>query len=107
MDITGRNPALHAVDSHNMLCLNLIIEAGGNPDPTMPHGMFCRSPLTAAGFAGISGLLKLLLDFEANPSACIPEEMTAWNLITVLSFLCIFLRLISLPYKVAYYYVRH
>lgn len=77
MDITGRTPVLHAVDSHNALCLNLILEAGGNPDPTMPHGIFRSSPLTAAGFSGMPELLKLLLDFEANPNACNPEGMTA------------------------------
>lgn len=77
MDITGRTPVLHAVDSHNALCLNLILKAGGNPDPTMPHGIFRSSPLTAAGFSGMPELLKLLLDFEANPNACNPEGMTA------------------------------
>ncbi|KAL8754782.1 MAG: hypothetical protein Q9199_004117 [Rusavskia elegans] len=77
MDITGRTPVLHAVDSHNALCLNLILEAGGSPDPTMPHGIFRSSPLTAAGFSGMPELLKLLLDFEANPNACNPEGMTA------------------------------
>ncbi|KAL8874864.1 MAG: hypothetical protein Q9198_006703 [Flavoplaca austrocitrina] len=77
MDITGRTPVLHAVDSHNALCLSLILEAGGNPDPTMPHGVFRSSPLTAAGFSGMPELLKLLLDFEADPNACNPEGMTA------------------------------
>ncbi|KAL8891263.1 MAG: hypothetical protein Q9215_001676 [Flavoplaca cf. flavocitrina] len=77
MDITGRTPVLHAVDSHNALCLNLILEAGDNPDPTMPHGVFHSSPLTAARFSKRPELLKLLLSFEADPNACNPEGMTA------------------------------
>jgi len=77
MDITGRTPVLHAVDSHNVPCLRLILEAGGHPNPTMPEGIFRSSPLTAAGFAGMPEMLKLLLDFEANPNACNPEGLTA------------------------------
>ena len=77
MDITGRTPVLHAVDSHNIPCLRLILEGGGNPNPTMPKGIFRSSPLTAAGFAGMPEMLKLLLDFDANPRACNPEGLTA------------------------------
>ena len=77
MDITGRTPVLHAVDSHNTPCLRLILEGGGDPNPTMPKGVFRSSPLTAAGFAGMPELLKLLLDFDANPKASNPEGLTA------------------------------
>lgn len=77
MDITGRTPVLHAVDSHTVSCLRLILEAGGHPNPTMPKGKFRSSPLTAAGFAGMPEMLKLLLDFEADPNACNPEGLTA------------------------------
>lgn len=77
MDVTGRTPVLHAVDSHNISCLRLILEAGGHPNPPMPKGIFRSSPLTAAGFAGMPEMLKLLLDFEANPNACNPEGLTA------------------------------
>lgn len=77
MDITGRTPVLHAVDSHNVSCLRLILEAGGDTDPQVPKGIFRSSPLTAAGFAGLPEMLKLLLDFEANPNACNPEGLTA------------------------------
>jgi ankyrin repeat protein len=68
---------LHAVDSHDVNSLRVILEAGGNPNPTYPKGVFRSSPLTAAGFAGMPTLLKLLLDFEANPNACNPEGLTA------------------------------
>ncbi len=77
MDLTGRTPVLHAVDSHNIPCLPLILEGGGHPNPTMPKSVFRSSPLTAAGFAGMPEMLKLLLDFEANPNACNPEGLTA------------------------------
>lgn len=77
MDITGRTPVLHAVDSHNIPCLRLILLGGGDPNPTMPKGLFRSSPLTAAGFAGMPEMLKLLLDFDANPKACNPEGLTA------------------------------
>jgi ankyrin repeat protein len=77
MDITGRTPVLNAVDSHDASCLRLILEGGGSPDPKMPKGLFRSSPLTAAGFAGMTSLLKLLLEFDANPNACNPEGLTA------------------------------
>ena len=77
MDITGRTPVLHAVDSHSVCCLRQILEAGGHPNPPIPSGIFRSSPLTAAGFAGMPEMLKLLLDFEANPNACNPEGITA------------------------------
>lgn len=77
MDATGRTPVLHAVDSHDVNSLRVILEAGGNPNPAYPKGMFRSSPLTAAGFAGMPTLLKLLLDFEADPNARNPEGLTA------------------------------
>jgi ankyrin repeat protein len=77
MDITGRTPVLHAVDSHSAACLRLIVEGGGDPNPTMPKGLFRSSPLTAAGFAGMPELLEILLEFDANPKACNPEGLTA------------------------------
>lgn len=77
MDVTGRTTVLHAVDSHCIPCLRLVLEAGGKPNPIMPKGIFRSSPLTAAGFAGMPDMLRLLLDFDANPNACNPEGLTA------------------------------
>lgn len=77
MDITGRTPVLHAVDTHDADTLRAVLQAGGDPNPIYPKGMFRSSPLTAAGFAGMRELLKLLLDFEADPNACNPEGLTA------------------------------
>ncbi|KIW88525.1 uncharacterized protein Z519_11094 [Cladophialophora bantiana CBS 173.52] len=76
-DETWRTPVLHAVDSHNIPCPRLILKGGGNPNPVMPKGIYQSSPLTAAGFAGTPEMLKLLLDFDANPKACNPEGLTA------------------------------
>jgi ankyrin repeat protein len=77
MDVASRTPVLHAVDCHDINSLRVILEAGGNPNPTYPKGMFRSSPLTKAGFAGMPTLLKLLLDYEANPNAYNPEGLTA------------------------------
>ncbi|KAF3938286.1 Ankyrin-1 [Dactylella cylindrospora] len=77
MDVTGRTAVLHAVDSHNIPCLRLILEGGGNPNPKVPKGVFRSSPLTAAGFAGMPEMLKLLLMAGAEPNACNPEGLTA------------------------------
>ena len=77
MDVSGRTPVLHAVDSHDVACLRLILEAGGDPNPVMPEGLFRSSPLTAAGYAGMPDMLRVLLDFEANPNASNPEGQTA------------------------------
>ncbi|GFF56429.1 hypothetical protein IFM46972_10511 [Aspergillus udagawae] len=77
MDLTGRTTVLHAVDSHSVPCLRLILEAGGDPNPTLPKGVFRSSPLTAAGFAGMPEMLELLLEFGANPNACNPEGLTS------------------------------
>ncbi|ETN40840.1 uncharacterized protein HMPREF1541_05120 [Cyphellophora europaea CBS 101466] len=77
MDITGRTPVLHAVDSHNIDSLRIILDAGGSPNPEYPEGLLRSSPLTAAGFAGMPTLLKLLLERYAEPNACNPEGLTA------------------------------
>lgn len=77
MDVTGRTAVLHAVDSHNPESLQLILEAGGYPNPEYPKGTFRSSPLTAAGFAGMPELLAILLKAEANVKDCNPEGLTA------------------------------
>ncbi len=77
MDVAGRTVVLHAVDSHNVSCLRLIIGAGGDPNPLMPKGIFRSSPLTSADFAGMPDMLELLLKFGVNPNPSNPEGMTA------------------------------
>jgi ankyrin repeat protein len=74
MDITGR---IHYYTQLVVITFRLILEADGHPNPTMPNGVFRSSPLTAAGFAGMSEMFKLLLDFEINLKVCNPEGLTA------------------------------
>lgn len=77
MDITGRTTVLHAVDSHSDEALRIVLAAGGNPNPKMPKGVFRSSPLTSSGFGGLAGMLRLLLQFGAEPDAINPEGYTA------------------------------
>jgi hypothetical protein len=77
MDVTGRTPVLHAVDSHNADALKLILDRDGEPNPVYPAGISRSSPLTAAGYAGRVDLLRLLLKKEAKPNAKNPEGFTA------------------------------
>jgi ankyrin repeat protein len=77
MDIDGRTTTLHAVDSHYTPGLRLVLEAQGNPNPELPKGLFRSSPLTAASYGALPEMVKLLLEFEANPNTCNPEGLTA------------------------------
>ena len=77
MDITGRTTILHAVDSHSTEAVRILLEAGADPNPRMPEGLFRSSPLTAAGFGGFPDMLRLFLQFGANLDAHNPEEKTA------------------------------
>ena len=77
MDFSGRTTVLHAVDSHNDEALRIILEAGADPNPKVPEGLFRSSPLTAASFGGLVGMMKLLIEFGANVGACNPEGRTA------------------------------
>lgn len=82
MDVSGRTTVLHAVDSHSDDALRMVLEAGANPDPEVPKGLFRSSPLIAASFGGLVGMVKLLIKFYAKVDACNPEGRTA--LLTVL-----------------------
>jgi ankyrin repeat protein len=77
MDVSGRTTVLHAVDSHNDDALRILLEAGANPNPEVPEGLFRSSPLTAASFGGLVGMIKLLIKFGAQVDACNPEGRTA------------------------------
>jgi hypothetical protein len=84
MDIWGRTTVLHAVDSHNEEALRIILDAGANPNPSVPVGLFRSSPLTAASFGGLVGMIKLLLQVGAEVDACNPEGRTA--LLTAITY---------------------
>lgn len=77
MDFGGRTTVLHAVDSHNDDALRIVLEAGANPNPEVPKGLFRSSPLTAASFGGLVGMVKLLIKFGAKVDAYNPEGRTA------------------------------
>jgi ankyrin repeat protein len=76
MDVSGRTTILHAVDSHNDDALRIILEAGANPNPEVPEGLFRSSPLTAASFGGLAEMIKLLIKFGAKVDECNPEGRT-------------------------------
>ncbi|EMD97585.1 hypothetical protein COCC4DRAFT_148962 [Bipolaris maydis ATCC 48331] len=77
IDVSGRSTVLHAVDSHNEDALSMILEAGADPNPEIPGGLFRSSPLTAATFGGLEGMVKRLLNHGAKVDACNPEGRTA------------------------------
>lgn len=76
-DRMGRTPILHAVDSHNYEAVNILLEAGADPNPTAEEGQFRSSPLTAASFGGLAEMVNLLLEFGAKIDAYNPEGQTA------------------------------
>ncbi|KAK3897890.1 ankyrin [Staphylotrichum tortipilum] len=77
MDATGRSTILHAVDSHNVEAVHMLLEAGANPDPKVPEGLFRSSPLKAASFGGLEEMVKLLLRSGAGIDVYNPEGQTA------------------------------
>lgn len=77
MDVNGRTTILHAVDSHNEEAVRILLEAGAEPNPTVPEGLFRSSPLKAASFGGLTEIVKLLLAFGAKVDAYNPEGQTA------------------------------
>jgi hypothetical protein len=77
MDVSGRTTVLHAVDSHDDDALRIVLEAGADPNPKVPKGLFRSSPLTAASFGGLVEMVKLLIEFGAKVNECNPEGRTA------------------------------
>ncbi|KAK3899545.1 ankyrin repeat-containing domain protein [Staphylotrichum tortipilum] len=77
MDARGRTTILHAVDSHNNEAVRMLLNAGANPNPRVPEGLFRSSPLKAASFGGLAEMVNLLLRFGAEIDAHNPEGQTA------------------------------
>ncbi|KAK4095689.1 ankyrin [Parathielavia hyrcaniae] len=77
MDRSGRSTILHAVDSHSVEAVRMLLEAGANPNPKVPKGLFRSSPLTAASFGGLADMVELLLQCGADVAAYNPEGQTA------------------------------
>ena len=74
VDVRGRTTVLHAVDSHNNNALRILLEAGADPNPSVPTR---SSPLNAASFGGLVGMIELLIKFGAKVDTCNPEGRTA------------------------------
>lgn len=66
MDLTGRTPVLHAVDSHNVACLRLILEAGGHPNPRC-KGYIPQQSLDSCQFCGNARNAKTSPRFRGQP----------------------------------------
>lgn len=77
MDVDGRSAVLHAVDSHNVEALYILLDAGANPNPRVPEHLCRSSPLTAASFGGLAQMIRLLITFGAEIDAYNPEGNTA------------------------------
>jgi len=77
MDVSGRTTVLHAVDSHDENAIRIVLEAGASPNPEVPKGLFRSSPLTAASFGGLVGMIRLLIEFGAKVDEHNPEGRTA------------------------------
>ena len=77
MDTNGRTTVLHAVDSHNYEALEIILEAGANPDPQVSKGISRSSPLVSASFGGLAEMTRLLLYYGADINSCNPEGRNA------------------------------
>jgi ankyrin repeat protein len=82
MDSSGRSILLNAVDSSNNDGLRIILEAGANPNPVVPEGLFRSSPLIAAGIGSKLEMIKLLIKFGAEIDASNPEGWTALQAVT-------------------------
>lgn len=77
MDVFGRTTILHAVDSRDTGALRIILEAGADPEPQIPEGLFRGNPLTSANLNGLPEMVNLLIKFGAKIDAANPEGLTA------------------------------
>jgi Ankyrin repeats (3 copies) len=77
MDFDGRSILLNAVDSSNNDGLRIILEAGADPNPVVPKGLFRSSPLIAAATGSKLEMIELLIDSGAKIDATNPEGWTA------------------------------
>ena len=76
MDVRGRTTILHAVDTHNIEAVRILLESGADPNPKTPEGLFRSSPLKAAAEGGQAGMVKLLLEYGAEIDTYNPEGQT-------------------------------
>ncbi|ROT34608.1 ankyrin, partial [Sodiomyces alkalinus F11] len=77
IDRSGYSTILYVVDSHDNRAVRILLEAGADPNPKVPEGLFRSSPLKAASFSGRAEIVKLLLHYRAEINACNPEGYPA------------------------------
>ncbi|KAK1839170.1 ankyrin repeat containing protein [Colletotrichum chrysophilum] len=77
MDASGRTTIQHAVDSHSEAALQLVLDAGADPNPPMLGSLRRSSPLTSASFGGLKTMARMLLHSGARVDTCNPEGRTA------------------------------
>lgn len=82
IDNSGRSTILYAVDSHNDDAVRILLEAGSDPNPEVSNR---SSPLIAASFGSLVGIMELLINHGAKIDACNPEGRTALQTITGLT----------------------
>ncbi|KAH8744947.1 ankyrin repeat-containing protein-like protein [Hyaloscypha finlandica] len=77
MDKKLNTPLTLASNQNQTVCVRLLLEAGANPDPTLPDGIKFGSPLNcAARNASDPLLIKTLLDFNADIEASNVDGVT-------------------------------
>jgi hypothetical protein len=77
MDKKLNTPLTLAANQNQTVCVRLLLEAGANPDPTLPGGIKFGSPLNCAARNASDPLLtKTLLDFNADIEASNVDGVT-------------------------------
>ncbi|KAK4207285.1 ankyrin repeat-containing domain protein [Rhypophila decipiens] len=77
MDIQISGPLSNAAAQGHTTCVELLLEAGADPDPIPPKGVKKGTPLSVASRNSTdTTLLKRLLDFGADPNTLTAEDQT-------------------------------
>ena len=82
MHTSVRSILLNAVNSSNNESLRIILQAGANPNPTVPENPFRSSPLTGAGIGGKLEIIKLLIEFSVKINATNLEGLMVLQAVT-------------------------
>ncbi|EPE09502.1 ankyrin repeat containing protein [Ophiostoma piceae UAMH 11346] len=79
MDNEGRTTLQHAIDSHSIETLRVVLEAGADPNCQIPSRFHRSSAVTSASLAGdvAPGMVALLIQYDARINALNPEGQTA------------------------------
>jgi ankyrin repeat protein len=70
LDCQYSGPSSYSAEKNHSVCVRILLEAGGQPDPVIPGGQRIGSPLNCASRnASDPGIIKSLLDFGADVDA--------------------------------------